>query len=447
MALVAIPGLNIAWPDLPPNLTFLSSVISLSTMNATGIRAAMLGNLMLEAGASGSKTLSAAGGGKIHFRTGSVTWANASTLLRIGLQDIDFASGAPPRPDGTFDVSADLVPGVNALAANGWVSFVMDSGSKTLDEGDPFAFVLDMVARAGTDSVQANVNTSNGSGGFPICIQDPATGVWANLARSPNCIIEFDDGTLGTFYGSLPKRAVSSGEVFATGTNPNERGLIFQVPFSCKIRGLWVGLQAGNVSTSSFELSLYEDPLGTPAALYTEAFGPAYTEGTNSLQPRLFVLPSEITLTPNTDYCIAVLATGAGNININVQQVSDEAHRFAYPNGMHCRKGARNGATAFAETDTIIPMMGVLISQLDDGSGGGGGGTFPDEGDVRDGTVYGATDELTGTFAVPAEADVKSGTQYGAAGTEFTGSLSTGGGGGSSSGRRISGMFPFFHRP
>lgn len=87
--------------------------------------------------------------------------------------------------------------------------------------------------------------------------------------------------------------------------------------------------------------------------------------------------------------------------------------------------------------------------------GGGGGGTFPNEGDVRAGEIYGPTDDLTGTLTlpnvndvrdgvdygaggvefdgdlvVPAEADVRLGTGYGADGTEFTGELDPGSGGG-----------------
>lgn len=83
-----------------------------------------------------------------------------------------------------------------------------------------------------------------------------------------------------------------------------------------------------------------------------------------------------------------------------------------------------------------------------------GSGTFPVEGDVQSGVVYGPTDNLTGTLelpavgdvdlgvgfgdggtefsgtlVVPAEGDVRSGTGYGAGGTEFTGSMAAGGGG------------------
>lgn len=83
-------------------------------------------------------------------------------------------------------------------------------------------------------------------------------------------------------------------------------------------------------------------------------------------------------------------------------------------------------------------------------------GTFPSEGNVRDGTVYGpggsdytgnmelpsANDtrvavsygtngtELTGTIALPAVGDVKLGVSYGANGTEATGTLAGGSGGG-----------------
>jgi hypothetical protein len=62
--------------------------------------------------------------------------------------------------------------------------------------------------------------------------------------------------------------------------------------------------------------------------------------------------------------------------------------------------------------------------------GGGGGGTFPAAGDVRDGEVYGPTDNLVGTLELPTAGDVRLGTGYGADGTEFTGTLDPGGGGG-----------------
>lgn len=55
------------------------------------------------------------------------------------------------------------------------------------------------------------------------------------------------------------------------------------------------------------------------------------------------------------------------------------------------------------------------------------GADFPSENDVRAGVVYDAGSQ-TGNMTEPSPADVKIGIQYGANGTEFTGTLVSGGG-------------------
>jgi len=52
--------------------------------------------------------------------------------------------------------------------------------------------------------------------------------------------------------------------------------------------------------------------------------------------------------------------------------------------------------------------------------------SYPAEGDVEEGVVYGSGSEYTGTFGVPSEAQVEDGVGFGEDDTEFTGTLVAG---------------------
>ena len=73
---------------IPPNDSSITAIPSAAmTIDAAVEAVHYTGQVFLEAG-SGSKTISSAGG-KIHWRTsGTVTFANAGTTIRIGLQDV-----------------------------------------------------------------------------------------------------------------------------------------------------------------------------------------------------------------------------------------------------------------------------------------------------------------------------------------------------------------------
>ena len=129
------------------------------TLDATGETCFMIGHLMLENPLGGSKTISSAGGGSIVWRTGAVTFANASTTFRVGLQDLS-TSSAPAQGDGTFDVQAAFTGGGGGVTASSVQTSVMTTGTKTLSHGDKIAISFSMAARGGTDSVVVSINDS-----------------------------------------------------------------------------------------------------------------------------------------------------------------------------------------------------------------------------------------------------------------------------------------------
>lgn len=364
-----------------PTTEMTAGLTNVGTVDAAGEKFAMLGRLYID-GRAASKTLST---GTIQFRTGACTFANAGTTLDIGIQGVLTGTGPPATPDGTFTVKTTLTGGAGITTA-AWNTATMNSGTATLSHGDLIAVVFDMTARAGVDSVliaSATARNSSHGVGLPNTNAFVAaawqTGITIGAMRLPNVIIVFDDGTLGWIDHTIPVSvAVTTESGFATGTNPNERGMIFQVPWACKIDALWATI--GIVSaTSDFTLKLYSDPTGTPTlvtslAILAEQLG--LTTGSNAQTLVMEALPSEVSLSANTDYMISVLATGAGNVNLSAATLGNTAHRATIPGGTTLKKATRNGsAGVFTAENPAVTMyeIGVRISQFHDGASSGGG--------------------------------------------------------------------------
>lgn len=367
---------------LYPEVTYADTLgggANTGTMDAAGEKYALIGQLFIEGRPAGAKTLST---GKIWFRTGTCVFADVATTLDIGIQDVAIGAGPIAQPDGTFDVKTTLTggAGLTTVAVN---SPAMTSGTKSMTHGDLIAVVFDMTARGGTDSVtvlscdrnivrSADTQLPVTNAYIAAAWQTAAT---VGAGRVPNVAIEFDDGTLG-WLDMAPAFTAIATELFSDSTNPDERGLIFQVPWDCKIDELWA-ICGRTDANSDFTLKLYSDPLGTPTllasvAVLAENMGAATTQGFFT-----GLLASQISLTKNTDYAVTLLATGTSNARLATNTFFDEKFRKMWNGGTTVKKATRDGSTgAFtAETPAVtMPRVGVRIYSLDDGTGTGSGG-------------------------------------------------------------------------
>lgn len=363
MTFVAVPG--IAFPNTyigNPRLTWQLSENNIGTMDANGEKVAMVGHVFWEGAPTSAKTMGSSS--KLHWKSGDAIFNNAGTNIRIGLQDLETASGTFLTPDGTFDVYADVVGGGGGIGNIAAVTTTLaTSGSKSVAHGDLIAIVWDMTTRAGSDSVIVR--------GLPCAAtwMPPGTLVhivaWAPSTSVPDVVLEADDGTFG-ILSSCPYQTGLGTHAYQASTNPDERGLIFRVPIRCKIDGAWVTMGTA-LATADATIRLYADPLGTPAEITSLSVLGEQGNNSATAKPRFYPL-TEQTLEPNTDYCLAVEATGTANVSIAYATVV-AAHRSVM--GLaNCRAGNRNNQTgAFSETTTEIPFIAVRISALDDGIG------------------------------------------------------------------------------
>lgn len=351
--------------------------ISTTTLSNTGaIDAAsesihIYGSVYIDGRPGSSKTISSSGG-KIHLLIGALTWANAGTTLRVGIQDMDNTTDDPPRGDGTFDVFDDLVPGTDTVSANTWLTVTMSSGSKSITPGDEVAIVLNLEALGGADSITVRGATETGAPNFPnITVEAPANSYTGQIVY-PNVVIEFDDGTLGFIFGGWICTTFNS-HTFDSASTPDEYANIIQFSRPTPVDGYWWhGRMPG--SAGSFEMLLYSDPEGTPAVVS----GSTITEDIErqlSAQNRSFYrqLPAPILLSANTKYAVAwrPVDTG-GDLTMASYDVADASHLKGAVGGTQCYFGTRsNQSGAFSTTTTRRLLGGVVACGGDDGAGGG----------------------------------------------------------------------------
>lgn len=339
-----------------------------STLNAAGESAAIIGYVTLEGGSSGgSKTISSSGG-KIHWRSSTLTFSNAGTTIRVGINDV----GVTGLEDGTHDVYKDLVGGTDTIN-NGLNSTAMASGSKTISHGDFIAVVIEMTARGGTDQITVPVY-----GPFLIPYGTVDTG--AGPTKSSNCMqvtIEFDDGTVGWIGNNFiipggTATGLGTNTTFNVSSNPDERALIFQLPFPCSIVAPYLYLSS-IASTDDYEIILYSDPLGTPVAKRTITVD-ADLEGSAS-GPNIKGFSTPYSISANTKYALAVRPTTANSVGWSDWVYGGGNSHLLRPSvlGANWYLGTRTNQTgAFTETTTTLPIAGFFINQFDDGVSTGG---------------------------------------------------------------------------
>lgn len=371
MGLVRVP--NGLWYPLnrPPyyGTTFTGPATAL-TMNTTGQQVAMIGQICWQDG--GTHTVDTTGSSAISFRLGSSTFA-ASTM-DIGIQDVATGSGPLAQPDGTFDVKVTLTN--SGLTTSAWNNIALTSGgsgTKTMAHGDPIAVDWNLTSRGGADQIALQAIPGGGRS-FPLT-NIFTSGAWQTSSISngiPNVIITASDGTLGKLFATFPTSSEAS-ETFKSGDAADERGMIVQVPWDDKLVGYWL-LMGGVDAASDGTITLYASPTGTPAAVSgTTVSFLAEQLGQLSASPSYqhFLLPTPVSLSKNTDYCMALKATGASNVILDANTLGAAGYRALCDGGSTLFKATRSagGGGAFTTSSTVIYTMGLILGSFNDSGG------------------------------------------------------------------------------
>lgn len=338
------------------------------TIDAATEQFAFIGRVWWPDRADTSKDIS-----HIHFRAGAVASFNASSQYRVSLQDVSLTAGPPLQPDGVVDQSFTSAAGVGPTA-NSWNRVALDT-NRTVTPGELLAVVFDYAAFTSTSSIviQAPFTSATMLRGAQLdCVL--YTGSWAVQAYAPDVILEFSDGTYGTFYQSMPATA-ANGRTFNSGstgsgglTNGDERGLEYTPDVTVKADGCFVDMQIA--SGGNCELVLYE---GT-TVVETITIDSNAINAASSYRRSFYPFSQQRTLTAATLYRLMLKPTTANNVSLSTVSVDNAAYAVLFF-GDNCAGNSRtDGGTFGTASTTEIPVMGFIISSIDDGAGGGASG-------------------------------------------------------------------------
>jgi hypothetical protein len=350
------PGWN-AVQTLPAALT--------SVLDAANEALIFIGHIVTADG--GSHTLDTTGSSSLGWRTGAVTFANGSTVVKVGLAPVDTANGPAARASNaanviSFDVSANFTGGGGGITATAWQTSVPTTGTKTVANGDFIAFAVQMTAVAGGDVVNATYSSSSTNYQRPT-VTGYLGGLYGTISGGPVALITFSDGTLGWFYASDVLSTISTRTWNTTG-GVDEYGQLYQLPFPCKIYGLYGWIDPDNDSS----VALYSDPLGTPVAERTVTLD--LNTVAQSAGRRFSVLfPSPYTVGPD-QVIAAVFKPGAASISAYYKTLASATHRVTdvWGTSGYGVQSAGGGA-AFTDSNSSLDhyYIGLLVGAFEHG--------------------------------------------------------------------------------
>jgi hypothetical protein len=284
------------------------------------------------------------------------------------------------RPSGTlWGTNTNIAVVIADTDDNVWKTAALTAAA-SLNAGDEYAIVV--VVSSGTPNLQFRGNPGGNtfwaiSGHYPLRLQDTGAGTWANIGSALNWIAEFATAGVKHLVGLTP---ADTGTITAynSGTAPDERALRFQVPFKCRIAGLRV-MMFNIAAGADFSASLWDAAGDTDA----EALGQASMDGDFALSTTqdgyvdlLFDAP--VTLDIGTTYYAGVRADTANNIGLGqLSHTGVTDAMLAFPAGsaqtyLSTREWTAGAAGAWTDTTTALPLIHLIVDQLDDGVSAGG---------------------------------------------------------------------------
>lgn len=326
---------------------------------------------------TGAATLSSVG----HYFAEVFVAKENMTISHVGVR-AGTATGSPTLEVRIETLDSSMLPSGTLWATNtngttGTVTSNSDvlqalTASASITKGQ--VFCVKIALASGTSQVISwvgNIGPLPQSSNFPYTVINTGTPTKGTVAA--NCPTIALGSSSTTFYqvpGAIPANAAATATF--NNTNSAKRGLRFTPPMNCRAVGLkWFN----NNSAGDYNAVLYSDAGAELSSSSTAFDGDASAvSGGGSVITVFF--DNAVTLTAGTTYRVAVEPSSATNISFATITLPSANYRGASPAGTTAHYTLFATAT-WDDTNTgVIPVMDVLLDQLDDGAGSGGGGVI-----------------------------------------------------------------------
>lgn len=292
---------------------------------------------------------------KIIYRVGTMT---TSTTVDCRIETLD-KTVIPSTPTGTL-WGTNTNGSDSSLVAN-TIRTITLTADATVTEGDQLAVVIANSATGNFTVSCLNYNNVR----YPYTFLN--TGARTVREFAPCLAFEYDDGVIYPVLGCYPIETITNNN-FNSGSTPDERGMRFQVPFSCRVIGAWwIGPTSSGGGTYAVKIYNNSDSvLLQRTGVDNDVW---YASGSNG--SHLLRFSGTVDLSAATWYRMTLLPETAADVGLTDFDVDAAAHFTAFELGTNCYYTQRTNAGAWTDTTTKRPYMGLIISHLDDGAGGG----------------------------------------------------------------------------
>jgi hypothetical protein len=346
MTLVSLPS-PIYWPGLTGSVTGGGTLATTATLDAAGEYVSYAFSAREDMVVS-----------HVGFRAGTAT---GSPTCTVGIETVD-ATGFPAGAAGFGSTNGTTA----TISSNTWVLTAL-GGSATISKGS--IFCVKIAYASGTSQVVQQCNSVVLAAAYSLPYRIINTGTPTRSVIDAHIPLVALGSSSTAFYqipGVIPMTAFSAGGF--NNTNSAKRGLRFVPPMDCRAAGVrWYNTN----STGDYNIVLYDDAGTELSSSSTAVDGDHNGAGTFGAINAHF--DNAVTLAAGTAYRIAVEPTSATNVNVSTITLPSSDYFSATPAGTTAVYATFATAT-WTDSTTQLPLMDLIIDQVDDGTGSGSGG-------------------------------------------------------------------------
>ena len=293
---------------------------------------------------------------KLHFRTGAVTTA---TDTDVRLETVSTTTGLPT---GTlFGANTNVTVLAAAITATTWIQSGALTADASVTRGDMLAVVIAPTSTPNFVVASASLDTSSAIS--PVYSALKTGGTWAISTTNPVCAVEYSDGTYAYIEGAYPISAFTTHSV-ASNVSPDEIALTFSFAGPVRLTGVWFNADRDG----DLDIVLYD---GTTALATISRDADVDASTANRPNVALFGLVQELTastvyrvaLKPTTTTAITAFSYDVFAVGLHDQTAGGQAFYYS----------ERTDAGAWTDVTTRRPFIGLILDQIDDGTGTGSG--------------------------------------------------------------------------
>lgn len=347
MTLVTLPS-PIYWPGNAGALAGGPSLVTVATLDASGEYAAYVQV------AREDMVISHVG-----FRAGTAT---NSPTVEVRIETLD-SSGVP---SGTlWDTNTNGTSGVITTNSNPLVAL---TASASISKGQAFAV---KILWGGVATSSIIVQSINQNTPFLATVPYSVVNTTGSAVKSASGTgtIALGSSSSAFYYvpGHFPISGITISGTF-NNTNGARRGLKFTPPMAARAVGFrW----AGSSAVGDFDAVLYDV---SDNVLSTTSFDGDVTGASNNGTAIIF-FDTQVDLTAGDTYRIAIVPSSATNANLGLITLPSADYFTASPAGATAVYSTY-ASGSWTDSTTQLPLMDVILDQLDDGAGTGGGGVI-----------------------------------------------------------------------